>query len=121
MGWNGGQQLRSRGFQQYADLQCRWPDHQPAYRVGWRRRTIRVRSAQCGSSSAPYSTRSQDLLLGADRIARAWKTSGYNGAVSPAVQCGTTRQLGGNMCDQDHFEDERKEYERRGLVTRKQF
>jgi carboxymethylenebutenolidase len=25
------------------------------------------------------------------------------------------------MCDQDHFEDERKEYERRGLVTRKQF
>src|SRR3954464_8078182 len=25
------------------------------------------------------------------------------------------------MCDQDHFEDDRKEYEARGLVTRKQF
>lgn len=25
------------------------------------------------------------------------------------------------MCDQDHFEDDRKEYESRGLVTRKQF
>jgi carboxymethylenebutenolidase len=25
------------------------------------------------------------------------------------------------MCDQDHFEEDRKEYERRGLVTRKQF
>ena len=25
------------------------------------------------------------------------------------------------MCDQDHFEEDRKEYEARGLVTRKQF
>src|SRR5437870_4872800 len=25
------------------------------------------------------------------------------------------------MCDQDHFEDDRQEYEARGLVTRKQF
>ena len=25
------------------------------------------------------------------------------------------------MCDQDHFDDDRKEYEKRGLVTRKQF
>src|SRR4051812_27004437 len=25
------------------------------------------------------------------------------------------------MCDQDHFEDDRREYEARGLVTRKQF
>lgn len=25
------------------------------------------------------------------------------------------------MCDQDHFDEDRKEYERRGLVTRKQF
>src|SRR6185369_8507721 len=25
------------------------------------------------------------------------------------------------MCDQDHFEDDRKEYEARGLVTRRQF
>src|SRR6202161_3774607 len=25
------------------------------------------------------------------------------------------------MCDQDHFENDRKEYEARGLVTRKQF
>src|SRR6202012_3393978 len=25
------------------------------------------------------------------------------------------------MCDQDHFEDDRKEFEARGLVTRKQF
>ena len=25
------------------------------------------------------------------------------------------------MCDQDHFEDERKEYEARGLITRRQF
>lgn len=29
--------------------------------------------------------------------------------------------IGGNMCDQDHFEKDRKEYEARGLVTRKQF
>ncbi len=28
---------------------------------------------------------------------------------------------GGNMCDQDHFETDRQEYEARGLVTRKQF
>src|SRR3954454_8733632 len=27
----------------------------------------------------------------------------------------------GSMCDQDHFEDDRLEYEARGLVTRKQF
>jgi len=32
-----------------------------------------------------------------------------------------TRQCGGTMCDQDHFEDDRQEYEARGLVTRKQF
>jgi carboxymethylenebutenolidase len=25
------------------------------------------------------------------------------------------------MCDQDHFEEDRKDYEARGLVTRKQF
>src|SRR5688572_15194342 len=25
------------------------------------------------------------------------------------------------MCDQDHFEEERKEYEARGLITRRQF
>ena len=25
------------------------------------------------------------------------------------------------MCDQDHFEDDRQEYEARGLVTRRQF
>ncbi len=25
------------------------------------------------------------------------------------------------MCDQDHFDDDRLEYEARGLVTRKQF
>ena len=25
------------------------------------------------------------------------------------------------MCDQDHFEDDRQQYEARGLVTRKQF
>ena len=25
------------------------------------------------------------------------------------------------MCDQDHFEEDRQEYESRGLVTRKQF
>ena len=25
------------------------------------------------------------------------------------------------MCDQDHFDDDRKEYEFRGLVTRRQF
>src|SRR5580700_2832904 len=25
------------------------------------------------------------------------------------------------MCDQDHFEDDRRDYEARGLVTRKQF
>jgi carboxymethylenebutenolidase len=25
------------------------------------------------------------------------------------------------MCDQDHFEDDRKDYEARGLVTRRQF
>jgi carboxymethylenebutenolidase len=25
------------------------------------------------------------------------------------------------MCDQDHFEEDRQEYEARGLVTRKQF
>src|SRR5579872_6940944 len=28
---------------------------------------------------------------------------------------------GANMCDQDHFEEVRQEYEARGLVTRKQF
>ena len=28
---------------------------------------------------------------------------------------------GANMCDQDHFEDDRQEYEARGLVTRRQF
>ena len=25
------------------------------------------------------------------------------------------------MCDQDHFEDDRQEYEARGLVTRREF
>ena len=25
------------------------------------------------------------------------------------------------MCDQDHFEEDRKEYEARGLITRRQF
>src|SRR3989442_13087130 len=28
---------------------------------------------------------------------------------------------GANMCDQDHFEDDRQQYEALGLVTRKQF
>src|SRR5207244_6864679 len=32
----------------------------------------------------------------------------------------TTRQ-GANMCDQDQFEKDRREYEARGLVTRRQF
>src|SRR5579883_2234804 len=31
------------------------------------------------------------------------------------------RKRGGNMCDQDHFEQDRKEFEALGLVTRKQF
>src|SRR5438552_17887327 len=29
--------------------------------------------------------------------------------------------MGGSMCDQDHFEKDRQEYEALGLVTRKQF
>jgi carboxymethylenebutenolidase len=38
--------------------------------------------------------------------------------------CTSTRHqatTGGSMCDQDHFEKDRQEYEARGLVTRKQF
>src|SRR5579871_1404002 len=31
------------------------------------------------------------------------------------------RRRGANMCDQDHFEQDRQEFEARGLVTRKQF
>src|ERR1051325_412669 len=31
------------------------------------------------------------------------------------------QQRGGNMCDQDHFDHELEEYEKRGLVTRRQF
>jgi hypothetical protein len=38
-----------------------------------------------------------------------------------AVYCATRHRQGANMCDQDHFEDDRQEYEARGLVTRKQF
>src|SRR5678809_1657400 len=34
---------------------------------------------------------------------------------------GALASEGANMCDQDHFEDDRKEYEALGLVTRKQF
>src|SRR5580704_6192864 len=32
-----------------------------------------------------------------------------------------TGNKGANMCDQDHFEDDRQQYEALGLVTRKQF
>src|SRR5712692_3245834 len=32
-----------------------------------------------------------------------------------------SHRQGANMCDQDHFEQDRQEYEARGLVTRKQF
>src|SRR5215472_10424362 len=35
--------------------------------------------------------------------------------------CATSGRRGGGMCDQDHFEDDRREFEARGLVTRKQF
>src|ERR1051325_3598621 len=31
------------------------------------------------------------------------------------------QQRGGNMCDQDHFDHDLEEYEKRGLVTRRQF
>jgi carboxymethylenebutenolidase len=39
------------------------------------------------------------------------------------VQCATNeyRETEANMCDQEHFEKDRQEYERFGLVTRKQF
>src|SRR3954447_17653989 len=30
-------------------------------------------------------------------------------------------QCGGTMCDQDHFEDDKQDFEARGLVTRRQF
>jgi hypothetical protein len=39
------------------------------------------------------------------------------GATYRATRC----RQGANMCDQDHFENDRQEYESRGLVTRKQF
>src|SRR5260221_7394180 len=32
-----------------------------------------------------------------------------------------SRRQGGNMCDQDHFEHDRQDYEARGAVTRRQF
>src|SRR5580698_5418093 len=35
--------------------------------------------------------------------------------------CGLTRQKERNMCDEDHFEQDREQFETLGLVTRKQF
>src|SRR5579872_5498487 len=48
---------------------------------------------------------------------RQW-TGRYNSAIGARFRRGTGR---GSMCDQDHFEKDRQEYEARGLVTRKRF
>src|SRR5438067_8656579 len=42
-------------------------------------------------------------------------------AIRVAVYRAASHQQGANMCDQDHFEDDKREYEALGLVTRKQF
>lgn len=52
----------------------------------------------------------------------AWKRAGV--LVRVAADCDTSidsHRQGVHMCDQDHFDDDKQEYEARGLVTRRQF
>src|SRR3979409_1272017 len=53
------------------------------------------------------------LLRGAQHRGRVSRYASGSGAVK--------RREGANMCDQDHFDDDRLEFEARGMVTRRQF
>src|SRR5262245_40292563 len=75
----------------------------------------------CAPTMAGFSTRvrAKSAAVSTSALARRFETSS---AATVSLQfyilvCGE----GVNMCDQDHFEQDRLDYDARGLVTRRQF